>query len=65
MYKLKQFWIYRYSWSWCFAAWQALMFPWVVYSTSVLNDPDLEEDSRNLFWLYLNNFHLHEGVTSQ
>lgn len=50
-YRLKQFWIRRLMWLWCFEWWLNVMYPHLFDRTEFD-----ETDNRYWFWLFLNNF---------
>ena len=55
-YKLKQFWIRRHMWSWCFDCWFKLMYPHIFYAQLGGYDKFDTEDDNWWFWMILNNF---------
>lgn len=59
LYKLKQFWIRRYMWSWCFDCWFRVMYPHIYYSEYGERCEEYMSveivDDMWWFWEYLNN----------
>lgn len=56
LYKLKQFWIRRYMWRWCFDWWFIVMYPHIKYGKRWVYDKLDEEDNAYWFWEGLNNY---------
>lgn len=56
LYKLKQFWIRRYMWRWCFDWWFRVMYPHIYYSEyGETYNEYISVDDMWWFWEYLNN----------
>lgn len=59
LYKLKQFWIRRYMWRWCFDWWFRVMYPHIYYSEYGERYEEYMSvesvDDMWWFWEYLNN----------
>lgn len=56
LYKLKQFWIRRYMWRWCFDWWFRVMYPHIYYSEyGERYEEYMSVDDMWWFWEYLNN----------